>query len=367
MSLFPKERNTPMEKKPNHVAPGPVSEYGPPRILDRMLADIQSSVAEKMSAAGVSQSTADEKPPEKSTATPRKVVKVPTHPFEPAPDDVFSPPPEKPPKASFKSRTAPPSEPIDDSKTSSAPPEEIAAQPEVGVSSEQSMVPQPVPQRSSSRSVWLAFGTITLVLINITLVTVLLLFLFDVLPIRQEALDAPPQQPVTPEEAVPTVQEELVPEPPPLPVAGPEPVEADPAVPHLQITKVELARSVTGFALYEPIPDIPLRPHHVQHMFVYVEFRNPRPEDREDGRFVYNMTKNVRLFRADVGSTEPLMNTTVSLLERGLSPRQDFYARQRLQSARPIQPGEHVVEVRISDRNSGESITEQVTFMIHGN
>lgn len=378
MSTPSEESKTSLNPKPAPNAQPDSILSEPPRILDRMLADIEASVAEKLSTAGVSTSAATGAKKEKpAPSPPPKTVKVPSHPFEPAPETVFAPPVEKPPKASFKGNPAKPAEPPNKTAAASPPPNQPPPRSDTLGSAAQAPKSQPnstsIAERPAPRSPWLTFGTVALVLLNLTLVIALLLFLFDALPdrdlirARTAAEEQPRRAPVVDDSREsPFVEPEQ--EEPEIPELSPiAEIQEKPILRNLEITKLAFARSVTGFALYDPVPDIALRPHHVEHMFIYTEFSHPRPEDREDGRYVYNLTKNVRMFRADVGPTEPLMNTTISLVERGWSPRQDFHARQRLQSARPIREGEHIVEVRITDRNSSEVATEQTSFMIHAN
>lgn len=133
----------------------------------------------------------------------------------------------------------------------------------------------------------------------------------------------------------------------------------------LHIPKLVLSRDVSGFGDYQPIPDIPLKPHHFSHMHAYVEFAHPKPEHREDGRHIYYLTKAMKLYRSDIGPTEPVMDTARSLVVGGMSPRQDFYSSQALQASRRIVPGEYTLIVSVTDQVSGETASKEATFVIH--
>lgn len=133
----------------------------------------------------------------------------------------------------------------------------------------------------------------------------------------------------------------------------------------LEIPKLVLCRGVTGFANYDPIPDAPLKPHHLPHIQAYVEIAHPKPEQRNDGRHIYYMTKSMKLYRSDIGPTEPVMDTALSLVVGGMSPRRDFFSAQPLQALRRVEPGEYTLLVRITDQISGESTSEETTFVIH--
>ena len=150
--------------------------------------------------------------------------------------------------------------------------------------------------------------------------------------------------------------------------AAPVPVERPvPGVPtaSLAIPKLVLSRSVNGFGQYEPIPDIPLTARHVPYIQAYIEMANPHPEVRDDDRFIYYMTQHTRLYRTDIGPSEPLLDTSVSLVIGGLSPRSDFHSVTTLTPTRRVQPGEHTLEIQITDQVSGQQASRRTTFTVH--
>lgn len=139
-----------------------------------------------------------------------------------------------------------------------------------------------------------------------------------------------------------------------------------PAIPMpFGIAKLELCREVRGFAEYDLIPDIPLLPHHVAQIQAYIEVAHPRPEPREDGRYVYYMTVATRLYPAGDPFAEPLIDKAVSLVENGNSPRDDFHAVQPLQVNRRVGPGLYTLLVRVTDQISGETVRKETTFRVH--
>lgn len=118
----------------------------------------------------------------------------------------------------------------------------------------------------------------------------------------------------------------------------------------LRIAKAVLSRNVTGFARYEPLTEARLRARHLPLVQLYVEFEAPQPEVREDGRHVYRLAQDIRMVRGDSGRGAPLIENTVSLTEVAMGPKRDFFASQYLRPARPAEPGDYVIEVRLTDQ-----------------
>lgn len=224
----------------------------------------------------------------------------------------------------------------------------------------------------------LMVGLMLVILLNLVLV-VFIMLMFRERSAQQQV--APPQPPVTrvtepppstappaPDtifEKTPAEEDYLIVEPEPE-TPTPRMVEQPAAGDVLHIQKLVLCRSVSGFGHYEPIPNIPLRPNHYPHIQAYVEIAHPKPERRDDGRYVYRMTKTMKVYRSDIGPTEPVMDTALSLVMGGYSRRSDFHSAQALQTSRRIEPGEYVLVVGITDQISGETTTEEIAFLIHG-
>jgi hypothetical protein len=288
---------------------------GPPKIVHRVLADLQAAPA-----SDAAPEPAAESPPDNS------------EPVAPAPP---------PNTIRLPGTTAPKVDP---------PPE---ARP-------QDAQPLPVPAGAGSRN-WLAIGVFSLVLFNAALVVFLAVLL------QQDRAIHLPEPPI----ATPTAptQEPGAPPPPATPTRAlhpapdaPPPREVPTRV--LEIPKLVLCRSVREFGHYEPLPDAPLLPRHLPLIVAYAEIANPHPQPRDDERYVYYMTQSMKLYRTDVGPSEPLLDTTVSLVVGGASPRRDFHSEQPLHTARPVFAGEHTLVVRVFDQVSGQTATREITFEI---
>lgn len=358
--------NSSVDKEPSKESPAPsAGPLEPPRILDRMLSDMRISGESAPRAAAA---------PIPSQPLPPKAVRIPSNVLEPAPANVFTQSAEKPPKRLPKiglpnpqpafqeypingtPGTTPPASPA--LAQEARPQPRIPEHADTGTASLSTQSPLIAMRLKGSRT---TIAIVGLVILNLALIATLMAFSRRTTEQPEQHVEVHSEPAASPPPVV--IEEEPLPQP--AEVIPVDPLEIPPPIEHLDISKLELARAVSGFALYDPIPDIPLLPHHVSYMFVYTEVINPKPEERSDARYIYNLTKTVRLYRADVGPTEPLMHTTVSMVEHGRSPRRDFYARQQLQSARRIEPGEHIIDVQISDRNSGETVNRQTSFIIH--
>ncbi len=266
----------------------------------------------------------------------------------------------------------PPASPVSDSASPGAqefhPPKTHASE---------SRFVEPPPSDGPPRKRSFALAAVTAVMILNILLVILIVFLFQDRQTMRTA-SVTPGPPTDIDRPAPVEEIVAAPDAPPdsVPVdersveeeerlERPHPDTAQREV--LHIPKLVLCRDVSGFAEYIPIPDMPLTAHHVPHIQAYVEIANPKPEEREDGRHIYYMTKSMRLYHSDIGPSEPLMDTAVSLVVNGLSPRRDFYSAHPLQASRRIEPGEYTLAVRITDQVSGESVTEEATFFVLGN
>ncbi len=231
----------------------------------------------------------------------------------------------------------------------------------------------PLPKRS-----YASMGVIAVMTLNVLLFIVIVLMYQDRVHLRNVALQAAPISVSSGELPVVDVRPALsearghvaLPETPPSAASNPSEsarnISAPSALPGmLHIPKLVLSREVSGFGDYQPIPDIPLKPHHFSYMHAYVEIAHPKPEQRDDGRHIYHLTKAMKLYRSDIGPTEPVMDTARSLVVGGMSPRQDFYSSQALQASRRIVPGEYTLVVSVTDQVSGETAREETTFVIH--
>ncbi len=320
------------QRKPNQPS-------APPVILDRLLADLATDppAAEPatppdtaLEDSATEAVTSDATPPRIGTNLPRMGL------TQPAKDD----PAESPEKIT------PPPIP---SPVSAAPTARKADTPGDEESSPSAIRPW----------VYLLLGTLNLLL----LIMVLMLWQ-DRTRLTTHLID-----PTTPGPTVPAP--EAVPPGPvmdiaPAPVVAPEPErEAPPATETVAINKLVLCRNVGGFGQYEPIPDIPLTARHIPYIQAYVELIGARPEPREDQRYIYYLTKHTRLYRTDIGPGEPLMDTSVSHVISGLSPRRDFHTVQVLAPTRRVNPGKHTLEIVITDQVSGQRSSRSTTFMVH--
>lgn len=145
-------------------------------------------------------------------------------------------------------------------------------------------------------------------------------------------------------------------------VATPPPAVVMP----LAISKLALCREIRGYGEYDPIPDGPLFPHHVPQMQAYIEMAHPKPEPREDGRYIYYLTVATRLYPSGDPFAEPLIDKAVSLVVNGTSPREDFHSAQPLQVNRRVGPGEYTLLVRVTDQISGETARAETRFRVQG-
>ena len=118
----------------------------------------------------------------------------------------------------------------------------------------------------------------------------------------------------------------------------------------LETRRVVLCRNVSGFGRYELFTEPSIRARYVPLLQVYVEFANPKAEIRDDGRYVYRLSQDIKMRSANKEDAAPLMDTTVSLTELSLSPRKDFFSAQYLRPTQPIPPGDYVIEVSLSDQ-----------------
>lgn len=228
--------------------------------------------------------------------------------------------------------------------------------------------PDTAPPPAANSRKWLFALGLVFVIINLGLAVVVYMLLSE--RFAQGPVPEPPPPPMPPEEinyfnipdpVVPEQDAALTEE-----AIADEPESPPPSEPiRLALSKLVLTRGTQGFGLYDPLPNVPLQPRHIPYLRVYTEYVHPQPEFRDDGRYVYQLTLYVKLYRADVGPTEPLMDAAASLIERGWSPRRDFHAAHPLQPIRRIEPGEHVLLVRLRDQNSGETAQEEITFFVH--
>lgn len=132
----------------------------------------------------------------------------------------------------------------------------------------------------------------------------------------------------------------------------------------LQIVKAALCRNVTGFARYESLTETRLRARHLPLVQLYVEFEGPQPEIREDGRHVYRLAQEIRMARSDSVRGEALLDTTVSLTEVAMGPKRDFFASQYLRPTRTAEPGNYLIEVRLTDQVDNTSVSAKIPVTI---
>ncbi len=232
-----------------------------------------------------------------------------------------------------------------------------AAQPEPLDTAPESSDAPSVNLSQPSRSRWLVVTIALLVILNVTLI-------FLIVPLFWRHKVHPQSDPPYPPAAgIDSTERDTTDASGRLsreaPALYPEPID------RFAIPRIELVRHVSGFGQFDRLPDIPILPRHVPHIYVYTELVNPRPETRTDERKVYQLTKRIVLYREDIGRSEPLMDTSVSLIERGLSPRRDFYSSYPLQPTRRIDPGEYRVWVRLTDQVSGQTAEKETTFTVH--
>lgn len=222
----------------------------------------------------------------------------------------------------------------------------------------------PAPNKRGFKS-----GPITLPWIYLLLGAINLLLLVMVIMLFQDRSRLETHLETAPIDTTPPTAPATVPEPVMVPrptqPEPPEPTIPAPPAADLTIKKLVLCRSVGGFGQYEPIPDIPLTARHIPYIQAYVELTDARPEPRDDGRYIYHLTKHTRLYRTDIGPGEPLMDTSVSQVISGLSPRRDFHTVQALAPTRRVNPGQHTLEITITDQVSGHRATQSTSFMVH--
>ena len=317
----------------------------PPKILDRLLGDMEPAYPV-------------DQPPKVSL------------PSEPVPEQV----PTAPPKASIPSgvlaHRAGATQSLEGTRSEKAQPAPAMELPPVAHPS----LPTPAPQKRSYASM----GVVAVMTLNVLLFIVIVLMYQDRIHLRNVAFQAAPVSVSSEELPVVDVRPELSEarrhvgpqEKPPSGAANLSEsrrnISTPGAIPGmLHIPKLVLSRDVSGFGDYQPIPDIPLKAHHFSYIHAYVEIADPKPERRDDGRHIYYLTKAVKLYRSDIGPTEPVMDTARSLVVGGMSPRQDFYSSQALQASRRIVPGEYTLVVSVTDQVSGETASEETTFIIH--
>lgn len=132
----------------------------------------------------------------------------------------------------------------------------------------------------------------------------------------------------------------------------------------LEIRRVLVCRNVSGFGRYDPLIESAVRARHVSLLQAYVEFAHPKPEIREDGRYVYRLSQSLRMRRADKEQGAPIMDTTLSLTELSLSPKRDFFSAQYLQPAQPLTPGAYILEVSLTDQVGGTTSRGKATLTV---
>lgn len=131
----------------------------------------------------------------------------------------------------------------------------------------------------------------------------------------------------------------------------------------LELPKLVLCRSVIGFSRYEAFTDQTLKARHLPLIQAYVEIANPKAEVRDDGRHVYRLSEQIRLFRNNTPSM-PIMDTTVSLTEVTMGSKHDFFAAQYLRPSRAAEPGDYTLEVRVTDQVSGQVVSAKAPLRI---
>ncbi len=133
----------------------------------------------------------------------------------------------------------------------------------------------------------------------------------------------------------------------------------------LEIPKLVLTRGVNGFGNYDPLHGTTLTAQNIPFVEVYVEIANPKHETRNDDRYIYHLTKYMKLFSSGSGPGEPLMDSAISLVKGGgTSPMRDIFSSQRLQPQQMLEPGEYTLTVRIADHVSGETATAETSFVV---
>lgn len=131
----------------------------------------------------------------------------------------------------------------------------------------------------------------------------------------------------------------------------------------LGLPKLVLCRSVIGFSRYEAFTDAALKARHLPLIQAYVEIANPKAEVRDDGRHVYRLSEQIRLFRNSTPAA-PIMDTTVSLTEVTMGSKHDFFAAQYLRPSRAAEPGDYTIEVRVTDQVSGQVASAKAPLRI---
>ena len=226
----------------------------------------------------------------------------------------------------------------------------------------------PEPSPSSSMGKWVAAGFVAVVLLNLSLAAGLI-YLLQARSERMEPSATPPESTTSPEFHLSRTPRSPHPDhhadtdPPTEPVLNTD--NRDRVERRLDISKLVLCRSVSDFGIYDPIPDTRITARHLPHMQAYIEIDHPEPEPRTDERYVYRLTKDVKLYETRVGPAEPVLDTAVSLVVGGFSPRRDFHSAQTLQPTRRVAPGDYTLLVRVTDQVSGRTASRETSLVIH--
>jgi len=113
----------------------------------------------------------------------------------------------------------------------------------------------------------------------------------------------------------------------------------------LQITKLVLCRSVSGYGRYEAFYDNRFRMGALPLILVYTELANSKPQQRSDGRHVVRLTEELALWDA-ANEKEVWHSDPVSVTDESSSRRRDFFLAQYLRLPASVRPGQYNLRVR---------------------
>lgn len=133
----------------------------------------------------------------------------------------------------------------------------------------------------------------------------------------------------------------------------------------LQITKLVLCRSVSGYGRYEAFYDNRFRMGALPLILVYTELANSKPQQRSDGRHVVRLTEELSLWDA-ANEKEVWHSDPVSVTDESSSRRRDFFLAQYLRLPGAIRPGRYNLRVRITDNADGSKAEANIALAITG-
>lgn len=120
----------------------------------------------------------------------------------------------------------------------------------------------------------------------------------------------------------------------------------------LHIRKVEIARSVSSYGVYEPMETHTFLAGRPQPMIVYVELEHYKSLKGDNGKFAVKLAQELVLYNEADGLAvwrEP----RVQIADESLNRRRDFFVVQRIELPARLSVGKYLLKVTMSDLQGG--------------